>query len=93
MVIVPLPGSKCATTPRGSIADGASRWFTMRCEITTRRLANAASTALSSTLPSGVTPVPLGTSATARLFAKSGWITAGLPVIACSTSTTAGSGS
>ena len=45
----------------------------------------------STVLPSALTPVPLGTSATARLFAKSGWITVGLPVIASSGSTTAGS--
>ena len=35
IVIDPLPGSKCATTPRGSIAFGTSRWFIMRCETTT----------------------------------------------------------
>ena len=70
IVIVPLPGSKCATTPRGSIAVGASRWFTMRCEMTTSAFANAASIAESSTAPDALTPVPLGTSATARLFGK-----------------------
>ena len=72
IVIDPLPGSKCATTPRGSIAFGTSRWFTMRCEMTTSAAANAFSMAESSTLPSALTPVPLGTSATARLFGKSG---------------------
>ena len=41
--------------------------------------------------PAGVTPVPLGTRATARLFGNASWMTVGLPVIACSTSTTAGS--
>jgi hypothetical protein len=45
----------------------------------------------SSTLPDGLTPVPLGTSGTARLLGKAGCITVGWPVIACSTSTTAGS--
>ena len=94
IVIVPLPGSKCATTPRGSMALGTSRWFIIRCETTTSALANAASMAeLSTVLKSALTPVPLGTSATARLLGKSGWITVGLPVIACSGSTTAGSGS
>jgi hypothetical protein len=72
IVIVPLPGSKCATTPRGSIADGARRWFTIRCEMTTSAVANAASIAVSSTVPEALTPVPLGTSATARLLGKSG---------------------
>ena len=38
-----------------------------------------------------LTPVPLGTSATARLFGKAGWMTVGFPVIASSRSTTAGS--
>src|SRR6476469_6820524 len=66
----------------------------MRCETTTSALANAALTAVSSIDdPSGATPVPLGTNGTARLFAKSLWMTAGLPSIACSTSTTAGSDS
>ena len=65
----------------------------MRCEITTSACANARSTALSSTLPSGVTPVPLGTSATARLLGNASWMTTGLPVIASSVSTTTGSGS
>ena len=81
MVIVPLPGSKCATTPLGSIADGASRWFTMRCEMTTSALANAASIAESST-PAALTPVPLGGTTTAILFGKSAWMTAGFPCIA-----------
>ena len=71
IVIVPLPGSKCATTPRGSIADGASRWLIMRCEMTTSALANAASIAESSTSPVGLHPVPLGGTTTARLFGKS----------------------
>ena len=43
IVIVPLPGSKCATTPRGSIAFGTRRWLTMRCEMTTSASANALS--------------------------------------------------
>ena len=53
------------------MALGTSRWFIMRCEMTTSASANALSMAESSTFPSGVTPVPLGTSATARLFGKS----------------------
>ena len=72
MVIVSLPGSKCATTPRGSIALGARRWFIIRCEMTTSALANAASIAESSTSPVALTPVPLGTSAIARLFGNVG---------------------
>ncbi len=72
IVIEPLPGSKCATTPRGSIAFGTSRWFIMRCETTTSAAANALLMAVSSTVPSAPTPVPLGTRATARLLAKSG---------------------
>ena len=71
MVIVPLPGSKCATTPRGSIAVGARRWFIMRCEMTTsacgERLVDRG---VVDGWPSGLTPVPLGTSGTARLFGK-----------------------
>ena len=94
MVIVSLPGSQCASTPRGSIAFGTRRWFTMRWLITTSASANALSTAVLSIFEkSGATPVPLGTSATARLFGKSLWMTAGLPVIAASGSTTTGSGS
>ena len=91
IVIVPLPGSKCATTPLGSIADGARRWFTIRCEMTISAFLNAASMAESSTSPDALTPVPLGTSATARLFGKSACTSVGLPVIAVSRSTTAGS--
>ncbi len=71
MVIVSLPGSQCASTPRGSIAFGTRRWFTMRWLITTSASANALSTAVLSIFEkSGATPVPLGTSATARLFGK-----------------------
>ena len=63
----------------------------MRCDTTTSASANALSMALSSTvLPSGETPVPLGTRGTARLLSKSAWITVGWPVIATSGSTTAG---
>ena len=59
--------------------------------MTTSAFAKAASIAESSTSKVGLTPVPLGTSATARLFGKFSWMTAGFPVIACSRSTTAGS--
>ena len=38
MVIVSLPGSQCATTPRGSIAFGTRRWFIMRWVIDDLRL-------------------------------------------------------
>ena len=90
-----LPGSQCATTPRGSIAFGASRWLTMRCETVTAARANACSSAVSSSTSSvsGLTPVPAGAKGTARLFANASWIVAGSPAIARSGSTTAGSSS
>ena len=72
---------------------GASRWFTILCAITTSAASKAASTAVSSTAPLRPTPVPLGSGPRATLFGKSSCSTAESPLIACSGSTTAGSGS
>ena len=72
---------------------GASRWFTIRCAITTSAASNAASTAVSSTTPLRPTPVPLGSGPRATLLGKSACSSAGWPVIAFSGSTTAGNGS
>ena len=71
-VIAPFDGSQCATTPRGSIGLGASRWLCMRCLMTTSAFLNAASTAESSGgFPGAPAPVPLGISGTEMLFGKS----------------------
>ena len=71
IVIVPLPGSKCATTPRGSMAFGTSRWLTMRCLMIDFGLRERPiDRGVIDCRAVGLTPVPLGTSATARLFAK-----------------------
>src|SRR5581483_932286 len=75
------------------MAEGARRWFTIRCEMTTSASPNACSIAESSTAPRGPTPVPPWMPDSATLFGKSAWITAGSPFSASSGSTTAGSGS
>ena len=91
IVIVPLPGSKCATTPRGSIALGTSRWFIIRCEMTTSASANAASIAVSSTVAVGAHAGAARHQRHRQVVREVRWMTVGLPVIASSRSTTAGS--